>query len=206
MDNIDNKDWREKLDQFKVPIALSFVGLVLIVGGILSSGINKAQPKVYPKDSLVEAQKLISVDVSGAVVRPGVYELKDGSRIEDAIVASGGFTEIANAEYVSKYLNMAQKLSDGSKVYVPLAGESASFGSSGVNAGQSGGVAGTSAQAKININTASQSELESLSGIGPATALKIISGRSYQTIEDLFNKKIVGKAVFEKVKGQLVVY
>ena len=200
---MNSLDWKEKLNQFKIPIALSLLGLVLIIGGIFASGINKAQPKVYPKDSLVEAQKMISIDVSGAVVKPGVYQLRDGSRIEVAIAASGGFAETANTEYISKYLNMAQKLSDGSKVYVPAAGDSSS--SSGY-AGQGGSVAGTSVQAKVNINTASESDLDNLPGIGPVTASKIISGRPYQAIEDLLKEKIVSKAVFEKIKDQLIVY
>jgi len=203
---MDNIDWREKLNQFKIPIALSFLGLVLIIGGIFASGINKSEPKEFPKESLIESQKLISVDVSGAVMKPGVYQLKDGSRIEDAVVASGGFAETANAEYVSKYLNMAQKLSDGSKVYVPFAGEQ-------VSGSQTGAVVGTTTlsgtnvvTAKVNINTATQAELETLDGIGTSRASDIISGRQYQTVEDLLNKKILGKAVFEKIKDRIVVY
>ncbi|MDD5147537.1 MAG: helix-hairpin-helix domain-containing protein [Candidatus Daviesbacteria bacterium] len=203
---MDSINWREKLNQFKIPIALSFLGLVLITGGIFASGLNQSAPpaggrtKEFPKESLIENQKMISVDVSGAVKTPGVYQLKDGSRIEDAVVASGGFVETTNTEYVSKYLNMAQKLSDGSKVYVPFTGEQ-------VSGPQAGAVAGTTAAiSKVNINTATQAELEALPGIGPVTASKIISDRPYQAIEDLFNKKIAGKAVFEKIKDQIVVY
>lgn len=192
-------DWREKLNQFKIPIALSALGLVLVIGGIFASGINKAQPKVYPKDSLVEAQKMISIDVSGAVVKPGVYQLKDGSRIEDAVAAAGGFAETVNQEYISKYLNMAQRLSDGSKIYVP------STGDQGI-VSQGGNVVGISAQAKVNINTSTQAELEALPGIGPVTASKIISDRPYSQVDDLLNKKVVSKSVFEKIKEQLVVY
>ena len=72
--------------------------------------------------------------------------------------------------------------------------------------GQSVSVAGASTQAQVNINTASQSDLESLPGIGPVTASKIISDRPYQIVEDLVNKKAVSKAVFEKIKDQIVVY
>ena len=204
---MDNQGWREKLDQFKLPIGLSLVGIVLIVGGMLASGLNKSKPRdpltssgqKFPKESLVENRKMISVDVSGAVVKPGVYQLSDGSRIEDAILAAGGFAEAANGEYISKYLNMAQKLSDGSKVYVPVVGEN-SVPSGG------GAVAGASVTAKVNINTATQAELEALSGVGPVTASKIISDRPYQTTEDLLNKKVIGKSVFEKIKEQLLVY
>lgn len=203
---MENLTWREKLEKFKLPIGLAVVGLVLIVGGIFASGLNKSKPKDpsassgqgFPKESMVQTQKLLSVDVSGAVSKPGVYKLADGSRIEDAVKAAGGFAADANQEYISKSLNMAQKLSDGSKVYVPAAGEQATwevgFDSSQVKVN------------KVNINTASQSELEALPGIGPVTASKIISDRPYQSAEDLLNKKVIGKAIFEKIKDQLVLY
>ena len=114
--SMEHTSWREKLDQFKIPIALSFLGLVLISGGVFASGLSKARPKEFPRESLVEGQKMMSVDVSGAVNKPGVYQLKNGSRIEDAVKEAGGFANTANTEFISKYLNMAQKLSDGSKV------------------------------------------------------------------------------------------
>lgn len=192
----------EKIEKFKLPIALSLLGIVLIIGGIFSSGLNKSQvskSKDFPKESIIDSQKPVSVDVSGAVKNPGVYQLKDGSRIEDSIKAAGGFSNNVNQEYVSKYLNLAQKLSDGSKVYVPAEGEQAANT-------QTGTVAGTSIQAKVNINTATQAEIEALPGIGPVTASKIISGRPYQQTEDLKDKKIVSNAVFEKIKDQVVVY
>ena len=189
----------EKLEKFKLPIALSFLGTVLIIGGMFASGLQKQKPRDFPQDSLVQAQKLISVDVSGAVNKPGVYQLNGDARIEDAIKMAGGFSQESNREYISKYLNMAQKLSDGSKVYVPTTGEQ-------VSGPQGGAVAGSSIQGKVNINTATQAEIEALSGIGPVTASKIISDRPYQQIEDLLNKKVVGKSVFEKIKDSLVVY
>lgn len=197
---MDNIGWREKLNQFRIPIALSILGLVLIIGGIFTSGLNKSKPREFPKESLVETPKIISVDISGAVNKPGVYQLKDGSRIEDAVAASGGFADTANKEFISKNLNMAQRLSDGSKVYVPFAGEQIS----GVQSG--GAVVGTNISAKVNINTASQAELEALNGIGPSYASKIISGRPYQAVEDLLNKKVINKSTFEKIKDFVVVY
>ncbi|MDO8576725.1 MAG: SLBB domain-containing protein [Candidatus Daviesbacteria bacterium] len=198
---MENFNWREKLDQFKLPIGLSLVGIVLIIGGVFASGLNKQKPKEFPKESLVESQKMISVDVSGAVNKPGVYQLKDGSRIEDAVTTAGGFSEEANKEYVSKYLNMAQKLSDGTKVYISSAGEQAGGSVGG------GAVAGANTNAKVNINTATQAELEALPGrVGPATASNIISGRPYQTVEELFSRKIVGNSVFEAIKESVSVY
>lgn len=203
---MESSDWGEKLNQFKLPIGLSLVGIVLILGGIFSSGLNKSRSRDFPKESLIDSQKMISVDVSGAVAAPGVYKLKDGSRIEDVVMAAGGFTELVNKEYVSKYLNMAQKLSDGSKVYVPFAGEQVSGSQgSGTVAGTTA-LSGTSASVKVNINTASQVELEALPDIGATRASKIISERPYKEVEDLLNKKIIGKSVFEKIKDSIVVY
>lgn len=194
-----------QIEKYKLPIVLSLLGIVLIIGGIFASGLNKSaswRTKEYPKESLVQNIKTLSVDISGAVVKPGVYQLKDGSRIEEAVSAAGGFSETANKEYISKYLNLAQKLSDGSKVYIPTEGESVPQGFAG--AGAAAGIAGV--QSKVNINTASQSEIEALPGIGPVTAAKIVSLRPYQTLEDLLNKKAVSRSVFEKIKDVLTLY
>ena len=189
------------LDKFKLPIALSLLGLVLIAGGIFTSSLKRS--KNYPKESLVS--KMINVDVSGAVKRAGVYQLSQASRVEQAIEMAGGFAENANQEYISKYLNMAQKLSDGMKIYILFTGDPVPHRTVRYGAGQ-GATAGVKIQSQININTASQSELEVLPGIGPVTASRIISDRPYQTIEELLNKKIVKQAVFEKIKDSIVVY
>lgn len=183
------------IDRFKLPLGLSLIGIILIIGGLTIG--SKPQPKVFPKESLVSSEKQVTVDVSGAVYKPGVYKLEDGSRIEDAISQAGGFTPDAQNGYVTKVLNLAQKLVDGSKIYIPKEGESAP---------PNGGVAGTVSEAKININTASLSELDSLPGVGSVTAQKIVASRPYQTIEELVSKKAVSKSVFDKIKDQLVVY
>ncbi|MBI2019037.1 helix-hairpin-helix domain-containing protein [Candidatus Daviesbacteria bacterium] len=190
--------WREKISQFKIPIALGLVGMVLITGGIFTSGINKQKPKSFPKESMVN-QKLISVDVSGAVKTPGVYQLNEGSRIEEAVKAAGGFGDGANQEYISKYLNMAQKVSDGSKIYIPGEGEQGS-----VTSKESEPT--FEVDKKVNINTASQSELEDLDGIGVSRASNIISSRPYNSVGDLVSKKVIPQSVFEKIKDQLVIY
>lgn len=186
------------LDKYKIPIALCLVGMVLILGGVFASSLNK--PRQFPRESVVEGQKFISVDVSGAVVTPGVYQLNESARIEEAVKAAGGFSDGANLEYISKSLNLAQKLTDGTKVYVPFQGESASV------MGTSTSSTRTAISGKVNINTSSQSELEALPGIGPVTASKIISGRPYGSIEELLGKKIVGKSVYEKIKDSIITY
>lgn len=192
---MDGEFWQK----YKLPAALGLVGIVLIIGGIFSSNIFKSDSKGFPKESIIQKDETISVDVSGAVNNPGVYKVLQTARVEDAINAAGGFNKSANQEYISKYINLAQKLVDGTKIYIPFEGEQ-------MPAGGGGTVAGTAAISKVNINSASQSELEALPGIGPVTASKIISGRQYQKIEDLLSSKIVGKSVFEKIKDSIVVY
>ncbi len=180
------------VEKYKYPIILSFIGLVLIIGGIFSSGIIKGN-KAFPKESLVDIKPAsqVKVDLSGAVKKPAVYSLNVNSRVEDVVNLAGGFSENVNKEYISKYLNLSAKLADGQKIYIPFEGE---------NFGATGGVAGVKINSKVGINSSSQSQLEDLPGVGPATAEKIISGRPYSDIAELTSKKIISKAVFEKIK------
>ena len=191
--------FKEYFEQYKIPIALCLVGIVLIIGGVVTS--SKPQKDFSsPSESIVDSNSQITIDVSGAVKTPGIYKLQQGSRLQDAILAAGGFTDNANSEFVSKYLNLAQKASDGSKLYIPFKGEK------DTDLAVSSEIAGVSSQGQININSASQEALEALPGIGPVTAGKIVSNRPYQSIEELLSKKVVGKATFDKIKSSLVVY
>ena len=188
--------FKELLEKYKLPIGLSLLGIVLIIGGMIFS---KSPEVSYPKESLIAKEKPVNVDISGAVVNPGVYKLKTGELVENAVHEAGGFSEAANKEFISKSLNLAQKLSDGMKIYIPFEGEAGGANSQGI-------VSGANTQAQVNINMATQSELEALPGVGPVTAAKIISGRPYQKIEDLLNQKIVSKSTFEKIKDLIVIF
>ena len=152
----------------------------------------------------------VVVYVCGAVVNPGVYELSEGSRIDDAVIAAGGFSEDADRTYV----NLAARLSDGSKLQIPtlsetsdetLAKEINSFDTedngSGPGASDGGGL--------ININTASQTELATLPGIGEGIAGKIIKYRdengSFKSIEDIMKVSGIKDKLFSKIKDQITV-
>lgn len=141
--------------------------------------------------------KMIKVDVSGAVERPGIYELPYDSRTEDVLIAAGGLGAKADRIYVSKNINLAQRVTDGMKVYIPVLGEVVSSA-----VGQVMGVSDGAGE-MININSASTDELDKLPGVGAVTAGKIIDGRPYRKIEDLLERKVVGKSVFEKIKGRI---
>lgn len=146
------------------------------------------------------------VDVDGAVVRPGVYRLKDGARVSQAIDAAGGLT--AEADVTG--LNRASKVTDGQKIYVPTVGEQqtalAAGGAEGGAATVSG--AGTSS-GLVNINTASAAELQTLSGIGPSMAQSIIDERTqngaFASVDDLMRVSGIGEKKLAKIKDCICV-
>jgi len=199
------------LNQYKIPLVIGLIGLVLLIGGIISSGII---PKTFTNTSSPVSTKQTSAgstsattvhtaakaDVSGAVVSPGVYTLPFDARVEDAIKAAGGVTSSADPVYLSKSINLAQKVTDGMKIYVPKVGD-AGQGGAGAVAGAS-----TSEQKQININDATLAELDTLPGVGLVTAQKIIDNRPYSGIEELSTKKVVNKSVYDKIKGMVVTY
>lgn len=139
----------------------------------------------------------IFVDIEGAVVKPGTYSLKSDSRLKDALSAAGGISDEADKVWVEKNLNLASKVTDGIKIYVPRVGEETS--SASTSTVSSSNVSGL----LININSATASELDTLSGIGPVTAQKIIDNRPYASISELVSKKAVTQSVFDKIKDKI---
>lgn len=201
--------WREKLSTLllanKIATAFACLGLLLILIGIASLIFSeREEPGVIIEEAASiekssESSGLL-VDVSGAVIKPGVYKLSKEARLQDALMAAGGLSEKADRAYVSKNMNLAIKVSDGAKIYVPVLGES-----SPNTQNTAGFVAGTSS-GLININTASMTQLDTLIGIGPKTAEKIINARPYNTIDELVNKKVVGSKVFDDIKEKITVF
>ena len=171
-----------------------------------------------------ETNKIV-VHVSGAVNQEGIVELQENSRISDAINVAGGLKENAD----TKHINLAFKLEDGMKIYIPTIEETKEQNTQIQNQNRidetskyvtsSSGVVQeeqTNAQQseqkkneKININTATQTELETLPGIGPATSLKIISYREengkFETIEEIKEVSGIGDAKYENIKDLICV-
>lgn len=143
----------------------------------------------------------IYVDVDGAVVSPGVYRLKDGARVAQAIDVAGGLTPEADVTG----LNRASKVADGQKIYVPKVGEQQAVAAGG---GVDGGAATTSGAGSssglVNINTASAAELQTLSGIGPSMAQSIIDERTkngaFASVDDLMRVSGIGEKKLAKIK------
>lgn len=155
-----------------------------------------------PAQEQNEQMSEIFVNVSGEVEKPGVYKLSSNSRFQDAIVAAGGLSADADRVYVDKTLNLAAKITDGMKIYIPSSGE---VSSQAINT-NSESVAGASSEGVVNINNASSSQLENLPKIGPATAQKIIDGRPYGSVDELLNKKVLGQATYEAIKDLVTAF
>jgi competence protein ComEA len=196
--------------QYYLPILLGISGVVLLLYGLIVSVLpkNTTDEVVFESASAKEQsgkgeEKQIIIDVAGAVLRPGVYKLPQDARVQDALIAAGGMSQQADREKVAKGMNLAGRLTDGGKVYIPVLGDSAALQGGAV---VQGGVMGEATNTLININAASATELDTLSGVGPATAGKIIANRPYEKIEDLVSKKAVGQSVFEKNKDRISVY
>lgn len=171
--------------------------VAIIAGTVMFSNNNKQSKEVSAEsESLVTEETVVDkvwVDIGGEVKSPKVVELDDGSRVQDAIDAAGGLTSEADITN----LNRAALVNDGDKIYVPAVGDE-----SGASGSTSGGVSTTGG--KVNINTADSEELQTITGVGPATAEKIISYREsngrFKAIEDIKNVSGIGDKTFEKMK------
>ena len=178
----DLKGW---VEAHRWAVLAALVGATLIGAGVFWTKTEEQAP-VQVLSATASAE--LVVDIGGEVVRPGVYKLPAGSRVEDALRVAGGETAGADTNYIEMYLNRAAKVSDGQKLYVPRKNEVSVQNN------------------RININTASQGELEGLPEIGPARAKDIVAGRPYQNVSELVERKIVGTKVFDQIKDKISVW
>jgi competence protein ComEA len=201
---------KEYVFAYRIPLLFGVVSLVCIAFSIilLVKSTQTVVPIRFESASGVGSPassaanfKAILVDIEGAVAAPGVVSLLPGSRVEDAIMAAGGLKTTADTEYIAKNINRAMKVTDGMKIYIPEAGED----QTSHNPGTVVATPGTSSQngVLISVNMATMAQLDSLPGVGPVTAQKIIDSRPYASPEDLVVKKAIGPALLEKLKNQL---
>lgn len=153
-------------------------------------------------DTPVGAPVLV-VDVGGAVRRPGVVELPPGSRLADAVAAAGGYSPAVDPGRVAE-LNLASLLTDGQQVIVPVRG-----GSDGPVAGTVESIEGAGGGGgPVDLNTATPEQLDALPGIGPVTTQKILTARSerpFRSLDELVERKVLGRATLQKLDGLVVV-
>ena len=176
---------------------------------------NKEQKDDNSKEQIVNGGGIF-VHIDGYINNPGVYEIKENDRIKTLIDKAGGFKE----GYSIKNINLAAKLSDGDKIYIPsVSEEKVSENNNNININSSGkgqnvktdrnNVSVMKNNSKININTANISELKQITGIGESTANKIIDYREnvgkFKKIEDIKEVKGIGDAKYESLKNKITI-
>jgi competence protein ComEA len=161
----------------------------------------------------VDQLGLLRIDVQGAVKKPGIYQLEVGKRIADAIDAAGGLHKEADSLYLAKTLNLATKIKDADKLYIPFTSERelaqatgaavSNGGGSGVAPPAGGATSSPTSSALISINNATLAQLQTLSGIGEARAQKIVDARPYAQLSELVSKGALGQSLFDSLVTQL---
>ena len=203
-------EWKEKWESWSLSVKGAVIGGVLLllvgVGGLFSKK-EEAVEELAVVETTALAEKtevsttqeaVIFVDIKGAVKNPGVYQMKSGDRVKDALDAAGGLTGEADSQKV----NLAQRVEDQMVIVVPKVGEEATeipVGGTSKEAAKDG---------KVNINTATVEELKTLKGVGEKKAEAIIEYRkkngSFKTKEDLMKVRGIGKKLFESFKERIV--
>lgn len=187
--------------------------IIIILIGIIYWNANQNQYEEIDLNTIIiskeeekkeREEETIVIHITGAIKNPGIIKLEKNSRIADAIGRAGGLTEEANIEKI----NLAYQIGDGQKIYIPSIYDKEEVELITMEAGE-GVIERNTGNELININTATQTELETLPGVGPSTALKIIKYRKekgrYKAIEEIKNVEGIGEAKYQKIKDYICV-
>ena len=173
-----------------VVLLLVALGVAVLVSALAS----KPSTETAVTASAAPVTSGIFVHILGAVTAPGLYQLREGDRVVDAVAAAGGYADGAD----ETQLNLARALVDGEQLYVPMIGEMPAIDASGSVVG-----------GKVNVNTADQATLETLPRVGPAMAQRIIEWREsngrFTAIEDLMSVTGIGEKTFEGLRELVTV-
>ena len=182
-------------------------GSVAIDGGAAFGSARPASSAPADPSGVSNAGRVLIVQVVGAVDRPGVYRLAAGSRVGELVAAAGGYGPRVDANRAGRELNLAALLHDGDQIRVPSRDDT-STSTRVPGGGGSDPSGGGAATRPIDLNRATAAELDTLPGIGPATAAKIVASREKQpfvAVEDLQTRKLVGSKTFAKLKDLVAV-
>ncbi|KJF28208.1 hypothetical protein TZ02_05415 [Clostridium aceticum] len=165
---------------------------------------EEEQKKEINEKIKVENNTII-VHVEGAVAQPGVYELPQEARVFNAIEAAGGLKNTADR----REINLAKKISDEEKIYIPVEGESFSNVSLNQQMLSTPSISSNVSSTGININTATKEELETLPGVGSVLAQRIIDHRNekgfFQSIEELQSVSGIGEKKYSDIKDKITI-
>lgn len=202
----NNSSFKNFFKQQNITRILLIIGTIFILSSIVMYLVYLYKEKdiriVEINKSDQNTIKSISIDISGAISSPGLYSLPSNFRINDAIVAAGGFSQKADKDFVSKKINLAQNLRDGQKIYIPFEGEE-------VIPATTGSISLSNETSKLDLNMATLEQLDSLPGVGPKTAQKILDFKTkngkFTSVEDLTRIQGLGTSTINKLKDLVTV-
>lgn len=200
------------MKNFKKIIFLSIIvgvlGIYLVYHYVTNSSSEYIEENIYIEtNNQLEEKNKIFLHITGEVNSPGIIEIDEGARLVDVIEAAGGFTENADINKI----NLAYLVKDGQKINIPNVNSVDTNSYITENMGENIIIEDITSSSTnlVNINTATQAELETLTGIGPSTALKIIKYREengkFKTIEEIKNVAGIGDSKFEAIKDEICV-
>ncbi|QQG44276.1 MAG: helix-hairpin-helix domain-containing protein [Candidatus Roizmanbacteria bacterium] len=209
------KEWLQQfLTKYKIEIVLITLSLIIVAVSVIiylkeSTDFEETKETNLVKRSFTPKADLnkISVYITGSVEKPDVYEVTAKTRLKEILEKAGGLSISADKDFFNRNFNLAQTFNDQDKIYIPsylevqlgLFVESPQI----LRINQIANLPPQQVQddeSAININTASTEELDELPGVGQTTAEKIINNRPYTSIEELLNKKILKKNIYENIK------
>lgn len=181
----------------------AIIGLVLAISSAYSAyKVWVYQPlMLVPENTLARtsmatseaALKKNTAEISGAVVKPGVYEVSDGSRWQEVLLMANGFLESADKKYVHQKLNLAEKVKDQAKLYIPFASESAKVAQVSTKSTEV-------ASMNLFVNTATKETWDEIDGIGEARATSILNGVPYLDKNDFIARSGVSPALYKNIE------
>ena len=189
--------WTKKnILQVALPLVLFLLGGVFLlsaVGSVFFHSNQGTKENLHPVHVYSSADpSLVTVDISGAIQHPGLYRVIASHRIADVIALAGGFTSRADFSYIAQKLDLAKKIRDEEKIYIPFKGERWS------QVNQEEGSSGL-----ISINTATSDQLNQLPGISKKRAEQIIQRRPYATFAEFQQKTQLSRKIFQNIESSL---
>lgn len=177
-----------------VVVVLLALGVTVVIGMVRSGGSTEVMDAAASTSPSAAPFGQVYVHVAGAVATPGMYRLESGARLADAIAAAGGFTADADRAAV----NLARTVSDGEQLVVPVVGTS-----------PQGGTAPAAGDGLVNLNTADAAALDTLPGVGPATAARILAWREehgrFGSVDDLLSVSGIGEKTLDELRDKVTV-
>jgi len=196
-----------------------FPNLSIVEQSLKEEKVYQVEHNICPEPEVVNTQCTVFVDISGALRAPGVYCFNPGERVIDAVKKAGGFNQNTSLEYVARNINLSKVLINNQKIYIPskaellcelkpftLKEEEVIAQNLEEDIPLEGDITNNPVENNcININTASITELDSLDGIGPSTAQKIVDSRPYNLVTDLLKVSGIGQATYDKFKDNICI-